>query len=383
MKNKCKQKNTNAGFVLAMLICVAIGICAGLMMPKYFDAVPENHGTPIALAILVVYVVIAFYGAIILHESGHLVFGILTGYRFSSFRIGSVMLIRIKGKLKLKLHSIKGTGGQCLLSPPDMLNGRIPYVLYMLGGVIFNTVSALGFGLLAYLLRAYVYASAFFFVLAVLNLALGASNGIPISTATLDNDGKNAISLGQNPKALRALWIQLKINSETADGKRLRDMPDEWFLLPDEENVENPLIASLITFRENRLMDMRCFEEAESLIKKYKSSANMPGIYKTLMTLDEITLSAMRGADYSEIGSLFTKDVHTIMNSMKGFPQVIRTKYVFALLVENNPSGAKGALDSFEKIKKTYPYTADLVAEEEIMKIAQSKTKDVSDTESL
>ncbi len=72
---------------------------------------------------------LAIFLQIILHEAGHLLFGLLTGYRFSSFRIGSFMWILQDGKIRFKRFSLAGTGGQCLLLPPPMVDGKMPYVL--------------------------------------------------------------------------------------------------------------------------------------------------------------------------------------------------------------------------------------------------------------
>ena len=230
-----KKRGISPAYVLTFIICISIGVLAGMLMPYYFDSVPENHTTAIALAILVAYVVVSLYISIILHEGGHLVFGLITGYRFSSFRIGSFMLVKVNGKLKFKRHSVAGTGGQCLLTPPPIKDGKLPHILYNLGGVILNLVFALAFSITAYATRDVIYLAALFAILAVTNIALGISNGIPLSTGAVDNDGKNALSLGKNPKAMRALWIQLMINAETANGKRLSEMPCEWFVLPEEK----------------------------------------------------------------------------------------------------------------------------------------------------
>ena len=62
----------------------------------------------------------------------------MTGYKFNSFRIFSVILIKQNEKLKIKNISLAGTGGQCLMSPPELIDGKMPYVLYNLGGVIFK-----------------------------------------------------------------------------------------------------------------------------------------------------------------------------------------------------------------------------------------------------
>ena len=84
--------------------------------------------------------ILSFYLHIILHEGGHLVAGLASGYKFVSFRIGSVLWIKIQGKIRRKRLSLPGTGGQCLLDPPAMDGGRFPAVLYNLGGGLANLI---------------------------------------------------------------------------------------------------------------------------------------------------------------------------------------------------------------------------------------------------
>lgn len=45
--------------------------------------------------------ILAVFVQIILHEGGHLIFGLATGYRFVSFRVGSLTLIKEGGKFRL------------------------------------------------------------------------------------------------------------------------------------------------------------------------------------------------------------------------------------------------------------------------------------------
>ena len=61
--------------------------------------------------------VLSFWLQAILHEGGHLVCGLLSGYRFLSFRVGSFTLLRQNGRLVLRRFYLPGTGGQCLLEP--------------------------------------------------------------------------------------------------------------------------------------------------------------------------------------------------------------------------------------------------------------------------
>ena len=71
---------------------------------------------------------------IILHESGHLLMGLATGYRFSSFRIASIAFVRKDGQIRVRRYKLAGTGGQCLMLPPEMPVEQVPFFWYNAGG---------------------------------------------------------------------------------------------------------------------------------------------------------------------------------------------------------------------------------------------------------
>ena len=104
------------------------------------------------------------YVQLIIHELGHLIFGLLSGYKFSSFRIGNLMLLKTGGKLKIKKLKIAGTAGQCLMSPPDMKDNKMPVIAYNLGGAILNLLSCLLFFIIYFYNKENVYISICYFI---------------------------------------------------------------------------------------------------------------------------------------------------------------------------------------------------------------------------
>ena len=89
----------------------------------------------VALVFLIGYILHIF-----IHEGGHLIFGLLSGYEFVSFRVGSFVLIREDGKFRFKRYNIPGTAGQCLMMPPEKKEGSFPFILYNLGGALTNII---------------------------------------------------------------------------------------------------------------------------------------------------------------------------------------------------------------------------------------------------
>ena len=76
-------------------------------------------------------------------------------------------------------------------------------------------------------------------MMAVIGIALALMNGIPVRLGLIDNDGYNALSLHNNPEAIRAFWLQMKINEQITKGVRLKDMPADWFTVPSDEAMQN------------------------------------------------------------------------------------------------------------------------------------------------
>ena len=128
-----------------LIICamLAIGFCAGLGIGEVLGPLIKELPKEQFFAGLIgayVWLLVANFLQTVIHEAGHLVFGLMSGYQYCSFRIGSFMWIKQDGKMRVKRFSLAGTGGQCLMAPPDLVDGKMPYVLYNMGGCLANLI---------------------------------------------------------------------------------------------------------------------------------------------------------------------------------------------------------------------------------------------------
>ena len=166
-KDKQKKKQWHEYFAHAFSLL--LGVVSGILIVGYIKPIATGEKTMVesllSLVLLFAGICMALPLNILIHEAGHLVFGLLTGYRFSSFRIGNFMWIKENEHLKIKRLSISGTGGQCLLVPPETSDEKTPFVLYILGGSIANLVFALIFSTLYLLFRNIIYLSTFLLML--------------------------------------------------------------------------------------------------------------------------------------------------------------------------------------------------------------------------
>lgn len=355
------------GILLAIFLGALIGIAfTELKYTSHFDGYLFLLEVAVAL-------IVAFYLSIIFHEGGHLVCGLISGYGFSSFRIGSLMLVKVDGRLRLRSFSIAGTGGQCLMTPPDTSDGKRAVVLYNLGGVIFNMISAVVSMTLYMLYRGVPFVSATLLIFALLSIFLALTNGIPMNVGGIANDGMNAISLTKDSRAADAFFNQLRMNEAQIRGIRLSDMPREWFDIPNDADMRNVTFATIGVFRANRTMDSGDIVTAEREINALlRSGWGIPDLYKNLLKCDLIVCRLLNGTA-TDASDLLTPDLTKIMKAMKTFPSIIRTEYAIARLVNKNDEQTAKIMARFEATAKKYPFSADLESEREMLKKIDDK----------
>ena len=374
------KKNNKKKIQLMPLLLLAVfgavgffgaGLAGAAMDAMQFTA-NASLNTFIVMAIACILLCAALVIHIIIHESGHLVFGLISGYKFNSFRIFNFMLIREEGRLAVKRLTIAGTGGQCLMSPPEAADGKIPVVLYNLGGSLMNLIFALIVLPFAILIPSVPVLSLFLVMFVFYGFVTAAINGIPISGEAINNDGHNAISLSRDPDAVSAFSIQLRVNDMISRGVRLKDMPSEWFELPRDEQMKNSIHATIAVFSCNRLMDEMKFAEADERMKTLLSmDSGIIGVHRQLLICDRIFCElVLRGSETAADG-MRDEQYLKFAKVMKKFPSIIRTEYAYVLLVHKDPDGAARIRNSFERMAEKYPYPSDIKSERELLMLAE------------
>ena len=375
-KKQKKKKSKILPIILGMIPGFIAGIALAFLIDWAFDKPPLGKYM-CALFLAVCFVAIAIIFGIAIHEAGHLVFGLMTGYKFSSYRIFNLMWLKDEKtkKIKAKRFKIAGTGGQCLMTPPDLKDGKIPSTLYNLGGVLANIIIGFVFLILFFVFIKIKPLAAVMMIFALFNITFAMTNGIPMSAGGIDNDAKNAIAIKKNPEAMRAFWIQMKINEEISKGVRLKDMPDEWFTLPTEDQMQNSMISNLAVFAANRLVDEKKFEEADELMAQIIEGDNATIMfYKQMLTCDRIYVELIGKCRSEIIENMLDTNQKAIMKAMKNFPSIIRTQYAYELLLNQDEEKANDWLETFEEIAKKYPYENEINSERELIDIATKKT---------
>ena len=379
-KNKRKKKSGKQWLII--LGYALLGAACGLLMMLHISHLREMGASKTERLIhlfalfLGMYVVIMIQ--IIVHEAGHLIFGLLSGYRFSSFRIFSLMLLNENGRFRIRKLRLAGTGGQCLMAPPDLKDGKIPVMLYNFGGAIMNfVVGGIALGT-AFLCPAYSFGQMILLLLGIAGIVLGLMNGLPLKTGAVNNDGRNAIDISRDPEAMRAFWVQLTVNEQISKGVRLKDMPEEWFTVSSGADMKNSIIATVALMAANRLMDQQKFEEADRAMARLSSGGGLVGMHKALLVCDRMFVELITKNRAEILDRMRSKDQQKYMQALRNFPSVLRTEYAWALLHDKDQEKADTALQQFEKHAKSYPYTSEITGERELLEIANRKREDDS-----
>ena len=321
--------------ILSAVFPMLTGAVMGISLVKTIKTSPlfENGLLSFLFVLFIMYIVMVLQ--IIIHEAGHLIFGLLTGYEFRSFRIFSLLWIKQGEKIKLKRHSVPGTVGQCLLSPPNIED--MHFVLYNLGGVILNLISSAICAIIATIFFHSIYLNIFFEAFVLFGICFALTNGVPLKMGMINNDGYNLVCILKDSSALKSLWVQLKVSEQLSLGKRLVDLPKEWFELPDNEQMKNGLTAAMAAYHCNYLMEQKEFQKfIETSENILNADSGMIGLHRKLLVCDQIYCLLITGNVCKATELMLSKECKKFMASMKQNISIIRTEYAFALLVEKD-----------------------------------------------
>lgn len=375
MSKQPKKKNGSSGQTLLFIIFFIIGGVFGFLGTHYSAQMTQDSTLveTVLIYILEIFVlIIGIFLQVIIHETGHLIFGLLSGYKFSSFRISSLIFVKENDQLKIKKLKIAGTGGQCLMTPPDLIDGKMPVVLYNLGGSILNIILSTIFAVISFFTASIPLLSMSMLIIAVIGVAFALINGVPMRLGLVDNDGYNAFSLTRNPKALKAFWISLKANAQIATGVRIKDLPAEWFEMPDCEDLKNSMVATQGALSCNYLLDTKRFVEAKEQISYLlNAESGIVGLTRNGLICDQIYLEIITDNQREVVEALLTKEQKKFMKQMKNHPSIIRTQFVISLLFDKDCSKAAKFKEQFNKAAKSYPYHSELQSELELMEFAE------------
>ena len=260
---------------------------------------------------IILFFLCAYVLGTFLHELGHMVMGLVSGYKFISLRIGSYVLTREDRQWKIKRMSIPGTAGQCLMMPPDSdTPEKVPAVLYHMGGGLFNLLTAL----CAYLLFLVCQGRPlriFLILLCTVSLALAILNLYPVKLQ-VPNDGYNIKRILKSKADRIAVYNVLKIHSypDLSPG----ELPEKLYSWSDEGEFSG--MSKLM--RGYYLLDQHRFDEAEQFFRAAAEKNDKSiGYYRLEAACELLFCLLLRNAPEEEIQAVYDDELKQYIEKTK------------------------------------------------------------------
>lgn len=326
---------------------------------------------------------LSFASAVIVHECGHLIFGLLTGYTFAAIGFAHHLFLRRDGRVRRFVYKLPGALGFCAMEVPDMKNGTFPFALYLSGGAFGNTflalicvfafVSGIGSGVLffphAFLFPAFV--NAYFAIVSIL----------PIKTKLLNTDGKQLFDLLKHKNMRKSFWACEKISAAQYRGVKFEDIPSEWF--NETDDTQSVYAASIRTVRLLARAETGSEPKEVCALIENELSENhaLSGTAKGLLTCMRIYYESTGERDAGTLKKLITQTQIDFMKRMKNTPSAIQSEYAYTLLVEKDVREASRIKARLEKISKKYPFPAEIDTAKKLIARADEISKRESPNE--
>ena len=316
----------------------------------------------------VVGAVVAFILHIIIHEGGHLVAGLLTGYRFVSFRIFSLTLIRKDGRYQWRNFSLGGTGGQCLMAPPLRPLEEIDTRWYNLGGVLANIVVSTLALVLMLCFDFPDWAEIFLMALTFFGYLLALINGIPMKLSGVNNDGYNLLFLEKTPDDKRRLCQMLEANANIQNGMQPKEMPDEMFPAEEQVNWKDGLQVNWQLMVVARLENQHRWEEAYALLQEgLAQKQHIAALFQQELTLEMVFVCLATGR-IEEARQLYTKRLRKYVKQfMKTHSSKQRIHFATTLLLDDNREEALRLLENLKAHRSDYLLQGEVEMDIELM----------------
>lgn len=369
MAKNIKNKKRIKSFNIYIIVCLLVGIVLGWISSYYPELnIIENTGKIITSIILYfIAIILTFLVHILLHEIGHLIFGLLSGYKFVSFRVGSHILVREDRGFKWKRFNIPGTAGQCLMMPPEIEDGEFPFIIYNLGGVLVNLIVAILALLYSKNLQLpYVNLGIAIFISGIF---IFITNGIPMKLGGMPNDGYNTISMIKNRKSREHFYIQLKINGLLTFGQRPRDISMEEYELDKIEDLENPLNVGIKLMEYYGYLDRGDIQKAKDVLDfLVPYLGRIVPIYRYEINMERIFLELIGNVNKDFIDNLYGDTLKKYVSRDNFMLNKKRILIAYELYYNKDKDRALKYFEELKKMAKDHPIKGEVRMELDLAK---------------
>lgn len=343
-KNNWKKIVKNLIFILFFAILGAIG---GYLVAPYLNNISLFD---------IIYTIFIFGFSfpihIVLHEVGHILGGLISGYDFIMFRLFDTVWIKTASELSKRKEYVPGMMGQALMVPPKNEENP-PFFLYHASGILMNLLTALlfiGFG------RVFTidWLAHFFTISAFVALFLGITNAIPFK----GSDGYNLLKQFKDKAATAQLTDLLYMYQEMVQGASLERL-QSYVDLEAYSSFEDPNTATIYSLHAQYLFEMKDFKGARKVCEVlYENIEDLFEGHRPLVTLDYLFSLLLTDPNHPEIPRIIESKIYKQFKDVKQ-SDYIRFRAAVALYYEKDLEKAEKLLAEGEKLLHLSPTLTD------------------------
>ena len=370
------KKNNGIWYVLLnFFLGVLIGLACVLLLP---DSFWEEDGLLSTVYLLLMMVFATYFHAFV-HEAGHGICGAICGYRFVSFRLGSLILMKTDHGLRFfRERGVHRIFGQCLMCPPEGRGLSYPMALYHWGGVLANAMISIPALAVCLWGTDLLMLKVFCMILFTFGIYFMMINGIPMLAGGMPNDGYNAVFLRKDSEMCRSIDLQLRVICKLTEGKRMRDLPLSWFDLPPREALSNPQVCALLVLRGDYFMDRGDFSAAHDI---YAYAVTLNGILQmhACSAYGELLFLELLSGQYDPVRfEAYRPEMpfSVLLSSLRAIsgqnPSAARILYTYEALFCRNPAKAYEYWLIFDEHCRHPQFKGVMEEEKELMALAQA-----------
>jgi hypothetical protein len=353
------------GFAIAVIGDV---LSEGESFVQAFKSLFDKDFLPKMVFIILLDVLVAYLLHIAIHEAGHLVAGLLTGYRFVSYRFMNWTVIRKDGRLHWRNFELAGTGGQCLMAPPDKPIEQIDTRWYNAGGVLANILLVVIAAVLLFALDLPTWANEFLSIMIVIGILVALTNGIPMKLGGVANDGRNLLQMEKDLPAKQSFCNILEINARSQEGQTYGEMPERLFELPQPFDWKNAMHVGSALSLATWLMARHRWEDTYQLLTEaLDNKDDIMALYQLELENMMTQVCIVMGRD-DEARQHYSKDIakyvsrHAPTQSDKQF-----TAMAVALALDGDRPRAEKIYKELEANRDTYIHQGDVALSLDLM----------------
>ncbi|MDQ2084878.1 site-2 protease family protein [Herbivorax sp. ANBcel31] len=355
-----EAKNKRMVILLPVLVGSFLGFIGGYSLVGSF-LVGEWDFTNIIL--FFIFLSIAVFISINVHELGHLIFGKISGYKLISYRIGFFAIDNENGRIKFSIIKNIDYIGLCAMTVPEKEVSPHNHLLYYAGGILFNMVFGIFLIVIKNIYNVNNSLNMFLIITAVISILLGTINVIPFFSGNNPSDGKIIWSMiFKRPFSDKVIEVN-KLCSQISAGKSLEDVA-----IPSNFNIYQPdmMDTTILMYSYFKALDADDAEKCSKYINIMKQTINyipgqlLPHVYYELCYNACINKEREKAAKYyKKAGKILQND-----KDING----IRVKAYYEYYVNKNMNVAKFFCERALEVADKFPIKGQALIEEKLVK---------------